>query len=67
MALFGFAHDEHLLARMGEPWAGVAAAERLLLSEAEAAGTTLAELRRERMRKYDRFVAAQTADLGHGG
>jgi hypothetical protein len=62
VALFGFSHDESLLVRMGEPWAGVAAAERQLAEEALRLGRPLAELRRERTHRYDRWLAQQAAD-----
>lgn len=62
IALFGFGHDESLLARMGELWPGVLEAERQLAQEAERQGQPLAELRRERRRTYDRWLARQAAD-----
>jgi hypothetical protein len=64
VALFGFTHDEELTARMGEPWPGVAAAERELQAEAEARGLTPADLRREKASRYDRWLAEQAADAG---
>ena len=62
VALFGFTHDEELIARMGEPWPGVASAERELQAEAAARGLTPADLRREKTSRYDRWLAEQAAD-----
>jgi hypothetical protein len=69
VALFGFGHDEEFVAAVGgEPWQGVAAAERLLESEARAAGREIDEVRRERQGLYDRWLAeARLAeDAGKG-
>jgi hypothetical protein len=67
VALFGFAHDEELVARMGEPWPGVAAADAQLRAEAEARAIPLSELRREKTSRYDRWLAEQVKDAGAAG
>jgi hypothetical protein len=67
MELFGFSHDESLTARMGEPWPGVALADRLLEQEADERGLALARLRREKEARYDRWLADQAADADTGG
>ena len=67
VALFGFGHDEELSARMGELWPGVAGAERQLRAEADARGIALADLRREKTLRYDRWLAEQAKDAGSGG
>ncbi len=67
VALFGFTHDEGLVARMGEPWPGVAAAERQLAGEAGRRGLSLADLRRQRVAQYDRWLAEQAADADSPG
>ncbi len=67
VALFGFSYDETLLAKMGELWPGVAAAERELAAQAEKEGRPLAELRRARTDRYDRWLAEQAADVDNGG
>ncbi len=61
VALFGFDHDDAFVARMGEPWPGVAEAERSLAAEAEREGIPLGELRRERTRTYDRWLSLLAA------
>jgi hypothetical protein len=65
--LFGFGYDERFLAVMGEPWAGVAEAERQLAERAAAEGRSLDEVRKERALTYDRWLNelaqdAETAD-----
>jgi hypothetical protein len=62
VALFGFGYDEPFLAVMGEPWPGVAEAERQLAADAAASGRTVAEVRKERTRTYDRWMAQQGRD-----
>ncbi len=62
VALFGFGYDERFLAVMGEPWPGVAEAERQLLADAAAAGRPADELRRERARTYDLWLDEQSRD-----
>jgi len=47
---------------MGRPWAGVREAERILADEAAARGTTVDEVRRERQRRFDAWLAEQTSD-----
>lgn len=61
VAQFGFGHDDDLAERMGEPWPGVAAAERALATEASARGITVDALRREKRKRYDAWLAAQAA------
>ncbi len=63
VVLFGFAYDEALVTRMGELWPGVAEAERLLAKDAEREGRPLDELRRQRARGFDLWLAEQAADL----
>jgi hypothetical protein len=65
--LFGFGYDEQFLAVMGEPWPGVRAAERLLAAEGAAAGRLVDELRQERWRVYDRWLAEQARDADENG
>jgi hypothetical protein len=67
VALFGFGHDEGLVERMGEPWPGVAAADRSLAGEADRRGLPLADLRRQRAAQYDRWLAEQAADADPAG
>jgi hypothetical protein len=62
VALFGFGYDERFLAVMGEPWAGVADAERQLAADAAATGRSEDELRRERGATYDLWLDEQTKD-----
>ena len=62
VALFGFGYDERLVRVMGRPWAGVREAERILADEAAARGTTVDEVRRERQRRFDAWLAEQTSD-----
>jgi hypothetical protein len=62
VALFGFGYDERFLAVMGEPWPGVAEAERQLLADAAAAGRAADDLRRERARTYDLWLDEQSKD-----
>jgi len=59
VALFGFGYDERFLAVMGEPWPGVGEAERQLLVDA-GPGRAVDDVRRERARGYDRWLAEQT-------
>jgi hypothetical protein len=63
VVLFGFGYDERFLAVMGEPWPGVGRAERQLSDEAAAGGRTVEELRRERARAYDLWLAEQARDM----
>ena len=61
--LFGFAYDEQFLDVMGgDPWAGVREAEERLASEALATGREVAQVRKERSRLYDRWLADQARD-----
>jgi hypothetical protein len=62
VALFGFGYDEQFLAVMGEPWPGVAEAERQLAADATALGRTVPQLRRERALLYDRWLDEQSRD-----
>jgi len=60
--LFGFAYDERFLTVMGEPWPGVKQAETRLQAEAVAKGRDVGDVRRERARTYDRWLAELTGD-----
>lgn len=57
--LFGFGYDADLLRRVGQPWAGLEEAERLLAAEAAANGRSLAEERRERRARFRHWLRAQ--------
>ena len=72
VAVFGFDYDDDFLKVLGEPWAGVRAAERALAEEATRRGTTVEELRHERQQLYDRWTAPpgaseQPVGIGSGG
>ncbi|HEY3121158.1 MAG TPA: peptidoglycan recognition family protein [Vicinamibacteria bacterium] len=72
VAVFGFDYDDDFLKVLGEPWAGVRAAERALAAEATRRGTTVEELRHERQQLYDRWSAPpgaseQPVGIGSGG
>jgi hypothetical protein len=62
VALFGFGYDEQFISVMGEPWAGVAEAERQLAGDALAAGREVSDVREERTGTYDRWLADQAKD-----
>lgn len=62
VALFGFGYDEHLTSVLGEPWAGVRAAERTLGQEASRQDETVDEVRRARRNLYDQWIAEQARD-----
>jgi hypothetical protein len=62
VALFGFDHDEQFLEVMGEPWPGVLAAERELAEEAVRTGRTVEDVRRERSKRYDGWLARHARD-----
>jgi hypothetical protein len=62
VALFGFGYDEPFLEVMGEPWPGVFVAEQELETEAQETGRTIDDVRKERSRLYDRWLAEQTRD-----
>jgi hypothetical protein len=62
VAIFGFTYDQPFLLTMGEPWAGVREAEHILAGEAAARGKTADDVRQERQRIYDRWLAEQTQD-----
>jgi hypothetical protein len=59
VALFGFGYDDDFLKVLPEPWAGVRTAEARLAREADEAGRSVEELRRERQQTYDRWAAEQ--------
>jgi hypothetical protein len=59
VAVFGFGYDGDFVAAAGEPWPGVAAAERVLAAEAARAGTTVEALRAEKKARYERWMEAQ--------
>jgi hypothetical protein len=62
VALFGFGYDEPFLEVLGEPWPGVGAAERGLSTEALASSRPVEDVRRERQKAYDLWLAEQTVD-----
>jgi hypothetical protein len=62
VALFGFDYDEPFLEVMGEPWPGVYVAERTLLEEARKSGRTVDDVRLEKSKRYDRWLAELTRD-----
>jgi hypothetical protein len=62
VALFGFDYDEQFLEVMGEPWPGVLGAERELAVEAEKTGRTVEDVRKERSKRYDLWLARHTRD-----
>lgn len=64
VALFGFGYDDELLKKMGAPWEGVRAAERLLEGEARGRGLSLDALRRERRALFERWTAEQARGEG---
>jgi hypothetical protein len=66
VALFGFDHDEVFATSVGEPWPGVAQAERQIAAEAATQGLPPETLRRERTDLYDRWFAEQAKDAEDG-
>jgi hypothetical protein len=62
VAVFGYGYDEDFLKVLGEPWTGVRDAERILSEEASRQGRTLDEVRIQRQRLYDQWVAEQARD-----
>jgi hypothetical protein len=58
----GFSWDELFLGVMGEPWPGAAQAASRLAAEAVAAGRSVEDERKERVRTYDRWLAELTTD-----
>ena len=62
VALFAFGYDEPFLEVMGEPWPGVGVAERALEKEAADASLPLEDVRRQRQKAYDRWLAEQATD-----
>ena len=61
--LFGFDYDEQFLEVMaGEPWPGVREAEGRLASDSLATGRSIDEVRKERSKLYDRWLAKQLRD-----
>jgi hypothetical protein len=66
VAVFGFGYDEDFLKVLGEPWTGVRDAERILTEEASRQGRSLDEVRRERQRLFDRWVAEQAQGEAEG-
>ncbi|HET8646357.1 MAG TPA: N-acetylmuramoyl-L-alanine amidase, partial [Vicinamibacteria bacterium] len=67
VAVFGFGYDEDFIKVLGEPWTGVRDAERILSEEANRQGRSLDELRQERQRLFDRWVAEQAREHAEGG
>ena len=66
VAVFGFGYDEDFIKVLGEPWTGVRDAERILTEEARRQGRSLAEVRSERQRLFDRWVAEQARGEAEG-
>ncbi len=66
VAVFGFGYDEDFIKVLGEPWTGVRDAERILTEEARRQGRSLAEVRGERQRLFDRWVAEQARGEAEG-
>jgi len=66
VAVFGYGYDDDFLKVLGEPWAGVRDAERILREEANRQGRSLDEIRGERQRLYDHWVAEQARDEAQG-
>ena len=63
---FSTVYDEDFLKVLGEPWTGVRDAERILSEEANRQGRSLDEVRSERQRLYDRWVAEQAREEAEG-
>jgi hypothetical protein len=59
---FGFSWDERFLSVLGEPWPGAARAASRLATEAAAAGRSVEDERKERVRTYDRWLAELTTE-----
>jgi len=57
--LFGFGYDADFVRAVGEPWAGLREAERLLDAEAAASGRSVADLRRERRALFRQWLREQ--------
>lgn len=66
VSVFGFDYDDDFLAVLGEPWTGVRDAERILSEEARRQGRSLEDVRSERQRLYDRWVAEQAREEAEG-
>jgi hypothetical protein len=66
VAVFGYGYDEELLKVLGEPWTGVRDAERILTEEANRQGRSLDDVRSERQRLFDRWVAEQAQAAAEG-
>jgi hypothetical protein len=66
VAVFGYGYDEDFLKILGEPWTGVRDAERMLSEEASRQGRTVDEVRSQRQRLYDQWVAEQARDEADG-
>jgi hypothetical protein len=63
VTLFGFGYDEEFLGRMrGDAWKGVAEGEHAMAEEARQKGQSLDELRRQKRKLYDEWIAAQARD-----
>jgi hypothetical protein len=62
VALFGFDYDEGFLEVMGEPWPGVLEAERQLAEEADRSRRSVEDVREEKSRLYDRWLARHARD-----
>jgi hypothetical protein len=62
IALFAFGYDEPFLDVMGEPWPGVKLAERTLEQEAAASSVSLEDVRHQRQKAYDLWMAELNKD-----
>jgi len=60
--LFGFGYDEPFLITLGEPWAGVREAERLLDREAAEKRVPIEQVRAERQQLFDQWLGEQNRD-----
>jgi hypothetical protein len=62
VGLFGFGYDEPFLEVMGEPWPGVLVAEHRIEEEAQGESRSPDEIRADRRKTYDHWLADQTED-----
>lgn len=62
VALFGFDYDQEFLNTVGEPWPGLRAASEQLADEARSRSMSIADVRRERQARYQRWLQDLSAD-----